>query len=106
MLYAGIDLHRKYLVVVVLDRDGEVVDERRLPNDAEVIRAYFGGQREPVRAVVEAMGSWHWLYDVLTEEGIATTLAHPWKLRAIAAAKRLRVSVRHGGKSSTQSRHR
>ena len=59
MLYAGIDLHRKYLVVVVLDRGGAVVDERRLPNDAEVIRAYFGALSEPVQAVVEAMGSWH-----------------------------------------------
>jgi transposase len=87
MLYAGIDLHQKYMVVVVLDRDGALVDERRLPNDAEVIRAYFGGLGEPVRAVVEAMGSWHWLYDVLTEEGIATMLAHPLKLRAIAEAK-------------------
>jgi transposase len=87
MLYAGIDLHRKYLVVVVLDRGGAVVDERRLPNDAEVVRGYFDGLGEPVRAVVEAMGSWHWLYDVLTGEGIVTTLAHRLKLRAIAAAK-------------------
>ena len=60
MLYAGVDLHRKYLVVV-LDRGGALVDERRLPNDAEVIRTYFDELGEPVRAVVEAMGSLHWL---------------------------------------------
>lgn len=29
MYYAGIDLHRKYLVVAVLDRAGELVQERR-----------------------------------------------------------------------------
>jgi transposase len=87
MFYAGIDLHRTYLVAAVLDNDGALVSERRLPNDAEVIRAYFGAFEESVRAVVEAMGSWHWLYDLLIEAGIPTTLAHPLKLRAIAEAK-------------------
>jgi transposase len=87
MLYAGIDLHRRYLVAAVLDSDGVLVDERRVSNDADAIGAYFRAFAEPVQAVVEAMGSWHWLYDLLTAAGIPTTLAHPLKLRAIAEAK-------------------
>jgi hypothetical protein len=46
--------------VVVPHTGGALVDERRLPNDAEVIRTYFGALSEPVWAVAEAMGSWHW----------------------------------------------
>jgi transposase len=87
MLYAGIDLHRRYLVVVVLDSSGAVVLERRLANDPGVILGCFGGLDEPMYAVVEAMGSWQWLHDLLVGEGIPTMLAHPFKVRAIAAAR-------------------
>jgi transposase len=75
MYFAGIDLHGKYSVVVVLDSDGARVVEGRIPNQASSVRAFFGGLEEPVRAVVESTGNWHWLYDLLEAEGVET-LAH------------------------------
>jgi transposase len=87
MYYAGIDLHRKYLVVTAVNKRGERLLEQRLPNDAEQIRAAFRGLGGRGEAVVEAMGTWPWLVDLLEEEGIPTTLAHPRKVRAIAEAR-------------------
>jgi transposase len=85
--YAGIDLHGKYSVAVVLDSAGAQVAEGRIPNDPAAYRAFFEAVEGPVEAVVESTGNWHWLYDLLESEGIETKLAHPAKVKAIAQAR-------------------
>lgn len=88
MQYLGLDLHGKYSVAVVLDSRGEQVSEARIPNDPEAYRGLLRElSSEPVRAVLESTGNWHWLYDLLEAEGIETKLAHPAKVKAIADAK-------------------
>ena len=32
--YLGVDLHRRRTYVVLMDKEGQIRDERRLPNDA------------------------------------------------------------------------
>lgn len=87
MLHAGVDLHGKYSVVVVVDSTGARVAERRLANDPAAICEFFAGLPEATEAVVESTGNWPWFYDLLEAHGVATTLAHPKKVKAIAEAK-------------------
>jgi hypothetical protein len=58
MNYVGIDLHKKTIVLCVLDQDRRVVARRCfLCGDPEAILDFFRGLR-PFRAVVEATASY------------------------------------------------
>jgi len=83
--YLGIDLHLKRTYAVLMDSQGRLVDERRLPN--EEMAAYLK-QKVPreTYAVLEATRNWPFMYDLLTEHVQRVELAHPKELKAISTA--------------------
>ncbi len=86
MYYAGIDLHRNNLVVFLEGQFGAVSQPRTFLCAApESIREFFA-QHRPFRAVIEATCNYRWLYDLLAPLG-EVVLAHPKRLRAIAAGR-------------------
>jgi transposase len=87
MWYAGIDLHRRYAVIAVLDSQGEELCLRRVENDAAAWRAVVEALGRPGQAVVEATGNWFWLVDLLAAAGVEMVLANPLQVKAIAHAK-------------------
>ena len=87
MIYAGLDLHKKFSVITVTNTEGqELVKQLKLTNSEEIIEL-FQGLGEPVEVAIEATRSWYWLYDLLEESGIKVKLSHPLKTKAIASAK-------------------
>ncbi len=86
MVYAGLDLHRRYSVITVIDEDGYILRQKRLPNDESIID-FLQSLGEPVQVAVEATRNWYWLYDLLDAHNIEVKLSHPLKTRAIAAAR-------------------
>jgi transposase len=84
---AGLDAHTKYLVVVVVNRQGErVLTATRVPvGDGARLSAVLAPFR-PLEVIVETCPTWPWVVDTLTPLGITVTLAHAKKLRAIAEA--------------------
>ena len=89
MHYAGIDAHKNYLTVAIVDNQGELLRERkRVPiGDGEPLVAALEGPR-PMEAVVETCPFWPWIHDVIegaTEVGFH--LAHASRLEAIAKAE-------------------
>ncbi len=89
MLHAGIDMHKEFLMVTVLDEEGsEVVSPRRIPTSGLSIEEFFGEfEPEEIAAVLEAGPNWYWLCDQLDELGIQNKLCHPFKTKAIASAR-------------------
>lgn len=85
MLHMGIDLHKSYSYVVVLDDRGEVVDQRRLNN--EEVANYTSGLGKPIRATFEATRNWQYMYDQLEGRVEELLMAHPKKVKAIASAR-------------------
>lgn len=86
MNYAGIDLHRRTLVVAVENESGAKQKLRTFAcRNVEGIRAYFEALK-PFTAVIEAMGSYRWLFDMLIPMG-EVVLAHPFRLKAITTAR-------------------
>ena len=82
----GIDLHKVFLVVAVEDESGAVGKPKRLwCRHPDAIVKHFRAL-EPFRAVIEASCSYRWLYDLLSPLG-EVVLAHPYRLRAIVAAR-------------------
>ena len=84
MNYVGIDLHKKTIVVCVMDQDRKVVGRRTLAcGEVDAIRVFFAGLG-PFRAVVEATASYEWLVALIEPLADRVVLAHPGKLRVIA----------------------
>jgi transposase len=87
MYSIGVDFHKVYSHMTVLDGQGHVVKAGKVPNTAEAIRAFVAPYRDGGQAVVEATRNWTVVYDLLEEELEAVHLAHPLKVRAIAEAR-------------------
>lgn len=83
--YLGIDLHLWRTYVVLMDSEGRVVSEKRMPN--EEMAGYLKKEvPNETFAVLEATRNWPFMYDLLTEHVERVELAHPKELKAISAA--------------------
>ena len=84
MKYVGIDLHKKSIVLCVVDKDRKILERQRfLCADVERIKAYFG-QLDSFQFVVEATATYEWLVQLLEPVADSWVLAHPSKMRVIA----------------------
>jgi len=86
MNYAGIDHHRQYSHITLLDEKGEIVSSGRVANLRQELERFLQGTRD-VKAVIEAGRSSYTMVDVLDDMGIETVVAHPKDVKAIAKAK-------------------
>jgi transposase len=68
-----------------MNGEGEVIDERRLPN-AEVAGYLEQHVPQETYAVLEATRNWPFMYDMLAEHVERVELAHPKEVKAIANA--------------------
>lgn len=90
MYYAGIDYHKRYSIVSVLDEEGNRVKEVRVTHGGrQGFELLFQGFDGPVEVAYEASFNWSWLYEILeTIPNVASiTLANPYKVRLIAEAQ-------------------
>jgi len=87
MLYSGIDLHKRTVVISTVDDKGSVVAGASLPTSRAAVARYFTELPDRTAATVEATSSWYWLRDLLEQEGVPLTLAHAKFVKAIAYAK-------------------
>lgn len=87
MYYTGIDLHQKTSFITTGDETGKVIAQANLPNEEMIILRHFKDLGDPTKVVIESMRSWHWLYDLLTAQGIEVIISNPVKTKAIASAR-------------------
>lgn len=86
-LYLGVDLHKRSCWVTVLEADGHLVESRKLGTEKRELEGYFGKVRKPAAVAVEATFNWYYFLNVVEPLGLELHLVHPWKTRAIAAAR-------------------
>jgi transposase len=79
-MYIGIDVHKRYAQVAVMDHAGEIVEEVRVENANldDLAQRYAGA-----KAVIEATSNYYHIHDTLAEH-LDVTVAHPQKLSLIA----------------------
>jgi len=82
MWHIGIDLHREFVVMAAVNDAGEIMDPVRI--SCRETQALLDAVRAlgAFRAVIEASGTYRWLYDLLRPHGVVL-LAHPLRLRAM-----------------------
>jgi len=83
--YIGIDFHKQFSQVAVMDDKGKILDERRLEHDQrEELLTYFSQFERETSVALEATRNWYWLVDLLQEQGLDVKLVHAKKARIIA----------------------
>nr|BAL59833.1 transposase protein [Candidatus Acetothermum autotrophicum] len=89
MLYVGVDHHKRYCQLAVVDEQGALVKEGRVATDRDQLAQFLQELAAPCAITVEAGRTWGLVYDWLEGmEGVAQVqLAHPAKVKAIAWAK-------------------
>jgi len=84
MKYVGIDLHKKTIVLCVVDKERKVLERKRFAClDVKGITAYFRNLGA-FAFVVEATAAYEWLVQLLEPLAEDWVLAHPGKMRVIA----------------------
>lgn len=81
--YVGLDVHKVRTQYCLLDAGGRVLKEGSVATE-EVGQLV---DRPDMAVVLESTGSWCAPYDTLVARGAAVKLAHPARVRAIAAAR-------------------
>jgi len=79
-MYLGIDVHKRYAQVAVMNEAGDIVEEVRVENANldELAQRYAGSQ-----AAIEATSNYYHIHDTLSEH-LDVTVAHPKELTQIA----------------------
>ena len=87
MFFAGIDVHIRYVVVVIINSTGvRVTGPTRVPvSQPERLRTLLTAYH-PLEAVMETSAAWPWLSELCQAAGVHFVLAHARRLRAIAEA--------------------
>lgn len=83
--FLGIDLHRRKTYAVLIDKAGEVIDERQILNDEATLYLEKHVPKDTF-AVLEATRNWPFMYDTLAKHVVRVELANPKELKAISAA--------------------
>jgi transposase len=89
MLYVGIDVHKVFCQLSIVDDNGVELENCRVPNSVEgvaSIHRLLGGR--PARAVIESTANlWFKVYSGLERLGVPTVLSNPLKTRLISEAR-------------------
>lgn len=95
-MFVGMDLHKNYLQVAVMDERGEVVKNCRIDNELKQVDRFFdkisndasNNNNNNFKVVMESSNVWYNIYRHLSEERhLDVRLSNPIKTRAIASAK-------------------
>jgi transposase len=86
VLNYGLDVHKRYTTFCVMDDKGNIVQQGSCRNDELPLHPAFSLKGEK-RAVMEAGGNWYCMFDRLEPVVEELVLAHPLRVRAIAAAR-------------------
>jgi transposase len=85
MFYVGMDIHKYFSQVAVVDESGEVIQRRRLNHTpSEEVTNYFNQFPKDTQVIMEPTCGWGWLSDDISDLGLEVILAHPSKVRLIA----------------------
>jgi len=89
-MYVGIDLHKKFLQVAIMDNDGKILQNKKVDNTHHSIKKHFASIPLYASIVMESSSVWYDTYRFLTDElGYKNvTLSNPYLTKAIAASKK------------------
>ncbi len=86
MEYIGFDYHKQFTIATGLDAETGEKRWAKLANTSQAIKGFIKDSAT-THAVLEASRTWGVLYDILKDSVASVKLAHPLRVKAIAAAR-------------------
>src|SRR5215831_6672120 len=89
-MFVGMDLHKNYLQIAVMDENGKVLENSRIKNNLKQVGRFFDENinYEKAHVVMKSSSTWYNIYSYLCEERhLNVVLSNPIKTRAIASTK-------------------
>jgi transposase len=88
--WVGVDLHLHRSVISRIDDRGELIEWVRIDNDPKALvkEVRRAGRRAPV--AIEATYGWYWAVDALQAAKFEVHLAHPYGMKKMRKAKRVK----------------
>ncbi len=87
-MFVGMDLHKNYLQIAVMNKEGRVLRNSKIDNNLKQISGFFNDIDDKAHVVMESSSVWYNIYRYLSEErSFNVILSNPVKTRAIASAK-------------------
>jgi transposase len=88
-MFVGMDVHKSYLQVAVLDEKRKVLNNSRADNNLMKVTEFFDSLHPSnnTKVVMESSGMWYNIYECLNKRHFDVRLSDPTKTRAIASAK-------------------
>lgn len=76
MFYVGMDIHKRFSQVAVVDESGKVVDQHRLNHTpSEELIDYFNQFSKDTQVIMEPTCGWYWFSDRMLDLGLEVVLA-------------------------------
>jgi transposase len=85
-LFVGMDVHKRETQACVMDAQGRVLMNTRIPSDRAQVQAFLS-KYPGAKVAIEASNTWEWAYDAALAAGTRPVLSHPLKTHLIAKAK-------------------
>jgi len=86
--FCGVDLHANSMYLKIMNRSGQVLYKRNMPNNMAVFKKILTPFLPDVAVGVESTFNYYWLYDGCVEAGIPFYLGHAAYMKAIAGNKK------------------
>lgn len=86
--YAGIDLHKNYAYVTIMDKLGYIQHQGRFDNQKKQLVPALTQSQTPIQAIIESTYGWYWLGEALENAKIPYVLAHPKKVHDVVGRKK------------------
>lgn len=88
-MYIGMDLHKNFVQIAVIDDNGKVLENSKIENNHKKIGEFFKETNSRnTHVVMESSSVWYETYRFLTEEKkLDVVLSNPIKTKAIASAR-------------------
>jgi len=88
-MFVGMDLHKNYLQIAVMNEKGKVLENSRIDNNLKQVGKFFDNLNDEKTCIVmESSCVWYNIYSYLSEKKhLNVVLSNPIKTRAIASAK-------------------
>jgi len=90
MRYIGIDCHKEFCQMSVVNEAGEEERNERVPTQRDVLLAFLKGfedDKPGTKFVLESTVRWRMVHDIIAGQGFEVKVAHPRGVKMIAASK-------------------
>ena len=89
-LFVGMDLHKNTSTFCVKTLEGEEIISRKIPTDKKNVSEFINSIKKKsndISLVLEPVSQWYYYADLIESLGVDVHLAHPMRVKAIAAAR-------------------